>query len=395
MSDPDPGPWLRACALVAAAGTLLAVISGAVGLGGAHRIVAALSAPPIVALVIAARLQHRRLLPPTAAAAVLVAAAAATPASGAHAVLAAVALAAVLVTVTATFRGDSGRPAAWRDYLVLVKPRIMSLLLVTGFCGMIVGAGGWPGTETAVAAMTGLALACGGASALNHVLDRDIDPLMGPRTSARPVASGRVAPARALEFGLALSAFSFVLLASAVNVLTATLALVGNLFYVLVYTRWLKRATPLNIVIGGAAGAVPPLVGWAAATGNLSLPALWLFLIVFLWTPPHFWSLALLLRERYAAARIPMLPVVRGETETIRRIVLYSVALVAATAAPFATGTLGIEYLVAALGLGGGFLYLALRLRGNPTRRRALLLFHYSLLYLAALFAAAALTAGL
>ena len=140
----------------------------------------------------------------------------------------------------------------------------------------------------------GLALACGGAAALNHVLDRDIDRLMGKRTRARPLAAERMPPTRALEFGLTLSAFSFVLLASLVNVLAATLALVGNLFYVLVYTRWLKRSTPQNIVIGGAAGAVPPLVGWAAVTGNLTLPALWLFLIVFFWTPPHFWALALL-----------------------------------------------------------------------------------------------------
>ena len=151
--------------------------------------------------------------------------------------------------------------------------------------------------------MVGLALACGGASALNHVLDADIDRLMGKRTEKRPVAAGRVPPARALEFGLALSALSFVLLASTVNVLTAALALVGNLFYVLVYTRWLKRSTPQNIVIGGAAGAVPPLVGWAAATGNLALPALLLFLIVFFWTPPHFWALALLIKDNYAARR--------------------------------------------------------------------------------------------
>ena len=151
--------------------------------------------------------------------------------------------------------------------------------------------------------MAGLALACGGASALNHVLDADIDRLMGERTEKRPVAAGRVTPARGLEFGLALSALSFVLLASTVNVLTAALALVGNLFYVLVYTRWLKRSTPQNIVIGGAAGAVPPLVGYAAATGNLGLPALWLFLIVFLWTPPHFWALALLIKENYASGQ--------------------------------------------------------------------------------------------
>ena len=156
---------------------------------------------------------------------------------------------------------------------------------------------------------------------------------MGKRTEKRPVAAGRVTPAHALEFGLTLSALSFVLLASTVNVLTAALALVGNLFYVVVYTRWLKRSTPQNIVIGGAAGAVPPLVGYAAASGNLGLPALWLFLIVFLWTPPHFWALALLIKENYAAAKVPMLPVVRGDAETTRQIVWYSVVMVAFTLA--------------------------------------------------------------
>jgi protoheme IX farnesyltransferase len=389
-----PTGWLRACALIAAAGTLLAVVSGGLGLGGTHRTVAALTGPPLAALAAAALLRHRQLLLPTAAAGALVAAAAASPGRVPHTVLAALALAAVLVTAAATFRGEPGRPASLRDYVVLVKPRIMSLLLVTGFCGMVIGARGWPGTGTALAAMAGLALACGGASALNHVLDRDIDPLMGPRTRTRPVASGRVGPTRALEFGLALSAFSFVLLTSTVNVLTATLALVGNLFYVLVYTHWLKRSTPQNIVIGGAAGAVPPLVGWAAATDNLSLPALWLFLIVFLWTPPHFWSLALLLKDRYAAARIPMLPVVRGEATTLRWIVGYSAVLVVATTVPFAAGELDGAYLASALALGGAFLYLALRLLCDPSRRRALLLFHYSLLYLAALFVAAAITAA-
>jgi protoheme IX farnesyltransferase len=200
-------------------------------------------------------------------------------------------------------------------------------------------------------------------------------------------------PARALEFGLALSAFSFVLLASAVNVLTATLALVGNLFYVLVYTRLLKRSTPQNIVIGGAAGAVPPLVGWAAATGNLALPALLLFLIVFLWTPPHFWALALLLKRDYEAARIPMLPVVRGERETTRQIVLYAGALVAFTLA--VAVWFGFVYLGAAAVLGAVFLWLALRLRRRTTPKRAALLFHYSLLYLALLFAAVAVGASL
>ena len=198
-------------------------------------------------------------------------------------------------------------------------------------------------------------------------------------------------PSRALEFGLTLSAFSFVLLASLVNVLTAVLALVGNLFYVLVYTRWLKRTTPQNIVIGGAAGAVPPLVGWAAVTGNLTLPALWLFLIVFFWTPPHFWALALLIRKDYAAARVPMLPVVRGVHATTRQILWYAVVLVAVSVVPVVWGPLGVVYLAAALGLGGAFVWLAFRLRRETTRRHAALLFHYSLLYLALLFAAMAL----
>jgi protoheme IX farnesyltransferase len=242
--------------------------------------------------------------------------------------------------------------------------------------------------------MAGLALACGGASALNHVLDRDIDRHM-QRTDRRPVAADRIAPTRALEFGLALSALSFVLLASLVNVLTALLALAGNLFYVFVYTRWLKRSTPQNIVIGGAAGAVPPLVGWAAATGNVTVPALLLFAIVFFWTPPHFWALALLIRRDYEAAGIPMLPVVRGERETTKQIVLYSGVLVAVTASPFLWGTLGVPYLVAALVLGAVFFVLALGLRRKPTPRRAALLFHFSLLNLALLFAAMAVDAAL
>ncbi len=224
---------------------------------------------------------------------------------------------------------------------------------------------------------------------MNHVLDRDIDALMGSRTKERPVASGRVSPAQALEFGLFLSALSFALLASGVNVLTAVLALVGNLFYVIVYTRWLKRSTPQNIVIGGAAGAVPPLVGYAAATGSLALPALWLFLIVFLWTPPHFWALALMIKNAYAAAGVPMLPVVRGDRETARQILLYSIGLVAFT---IAVGLwLGPVYTVAAAVLGAVLIVLAVLLRRDLTRVRAQVLFHYSLAYLALLFVAAAL----
>ncbi len=207
-----------------------------------------------------------------------------------------------------SFRGEPVAFGPWRDYVTLTKPRIMSLLLLTGAAGMFVGAGGWPDGWMFLAMMAGLALACGGSSALNHVMDADIDKLMGERTAARPVAAGRVAAPRALEFGVVLMALSFALLASTVNVLTAVLALVGGLFYVVVYTGYLKRSTDQNIVIGGAAGAVPPLVGYAAATGDLTLPALLLFLIVFLWTPPHFWALALMIKEHYAAANVPMLP---------------------------------------------------------------------------------------
>jgi heme o synthase len=239
--------------------------------------------------------------------------------------------------------------------------------------------------------MAGLALACGGASALNHYLDRDIDKLMGARTEKRPVASGRVPAERALEFGLALSAFSFVLLDSLVNLPTALLALAGNLFYVLVYTRWLKRSTPQNIVIGGAAGAVPPLVGFAGASGHLGWAALVMFVVVFVWTPPHFWALALMIKEHYARANVPMLPVARGDAETARQIVWYTLLLIAVTLAPVAFGTFGLVYGVAALALGALFLWLAVELRRTMERAAAVRLFHFSLLYLALLFVAMAL----
>jgi protoheme IX farnesyltransferase len=375
---------MRLTGLAAAGATLLAVISGA--LGFEHRLLAALALPPLVALVLGGKFATPRLFKPALTALALFGAAALVEGEPLHATVAALAFAATLVACAQTFRGESVPAGSWRDYVALTKPRIMTLLLLTGACGMVIGARGLPPASLFVATMLGLALACGGASALNHVLDADIDRLMGKRTEQRPVAAGRIEPGRALEFGLTLSAFSFVLLASAVNVLTAVLALVGNLFYVLVYTRWLKRSTPQNIVIGGAAGAVPPLVGWAAATGNLALPALFLFLIVFFWTPPHFWALALLIRENYAAAHVPMLPVVRGERETLRQIVGYTLVLIAVTLLPFAFGTAGVGYAVGALALGGAFLFLTLRLRRDPSRRGAALLFHYSLLYLALLF---------
>jgi heme o synthase len=398
-TDGAPGPLLRLATVAAAAAAAAVVVSAALELGRGHWGAALVALPLLVAVLVAAIVSYRRLVLPAAVAVGLMVAAIATGglvawvdanwAVGVHVAAAGGALAASLVTLAVSFRGETLPLGPWRDYVTLTKPRIMSLLLVTGAGGMFVGAGGWPGAVELLTMLVGLALACGGASALNHVIDRDIDKLMGSRTAARPVASGRVPAPRALEFGLVLSALSFALLASTANVLTAVLALVGNLFYVVVYTGYLKRSTDQNIVIGGAAGAVPPLVGYAAATGNLALPALWLFLIVFLWTPPHFWALALMIKDHYAAANVPMLPGTRGDAETTRQIVLYSVALVAFT---LVVGIwLGPLYTVAAAALGAYFLLLAHRLRADASRRNAVVLFHYSLAYLALLFVAAAI----
>jgi heme o synthase len=393
---PQPGPWLRLTAVAGVAGVAVVVATGSWGL--AHDVASHVTLALLAATALAARLAHPdrpELLASAAASFFLFAgaglAALADAPAWLHVALGAAALAAAALCTAIAFRG--GRPvprASWRDYVTLTKPRIMVLLLITGAGGLMVGAGGLPSAGLALATLGGLALACGGASALNHVLDRDIDTHM-KRTALRPVASGRIPPERALEFGLALSALSYVVLTSFVNVLAALLALVGNLFYVIVYTRWLKRSTPQNIVIGGAAGAVPPLVGYAAATGNLSLVALALFLIVFFWTPPHFWALALLIKRDYAAAGIPMLPVVRGERETARSIVLYSFVLVAVTLLPVLGRTLGPLYLVSAALLGLVFLGLALALQRQTTAVRARRLFSYSLAYLALLFVAMAI----
>jgi protoheme IX farnesyltransferase len=393
---PRPGPWLRLIALAATAGTAVVVATGSWGL--AHDVAANVTLALLAATVLAARLAHPdrpELLGAAASAFVLFStaglAALADAPAWLHMALGAFALAAASVATAVAFRGGrAARGGSWRDYLTLTKPRIMVLLLITGAGGMIVGAGGLPSAGLALATLGGLALACGGASALNHVLDSDIDTRMA-RTARRPVAAGRVPPERALEFGLALSALSYVVLTSFVNVLAALLALAGNLFYVLVYTRWLKRSTPQNIVIGGAAGAVPPLVGWAAATGDLTLTALALFLIVFFWTPPHFWALALLIKRDYAEAGIPMLPVVRGERATARSIVRYSLVLVAITLLPVLGRTLGPVYLVSAAVLGLVFVGLAVALERQTTPVRARRLFSYSLAYLALLFVAMAI----
>ena len=398
-----PSPWLRLLALGAAAATALVVATGEHALTHDAAVLVALAL--LVATFLAARLgrpDRRDLVLGAGAALALFVVqiglgGVVALADGAgwtvdlHVALGAVALAASAVTAGAAFRDRAPGPrASWRDYVTLTKPRIMTLLLLTAAGGFFAGASGDVSWTTFAATMGGLALACGGASALNHVLDRDIDKLMGKRTEKRPVAAGRIPPERALEFGLALSAASFVVLASTVNVLAAGLALFGNLFYVLVYTRWLKRTTPQNIVIGGAAGAVPPVVGWAAATGNLTLPALLLFLIVFFWTPPHFWALALLIRREYAAAKIPMLPVVRGESETTRAIVRYTLVLIGVTLLPFVANAAGWLYLGVAVALGAVFLALALVLAHRKTPAHARRLFSYSLAYLALLFVALA-----
>jgi len=271
------------------------------------------------------------------------------------------------------------------DYATLTKPRVQSLLLFTTITTMYVA--GDPSLGLVALTCLGGALSAGGAGAINHYFDRDIDALM-KRTADRPVPSGRVAPGNALAFGIALGVASFALLSLTVNVLAAALALSGLLGYVLVYTVWLKRTTPQNIVIGGAAGAVPPLVAWAAVTGSLDWSALYLFAIVFYWTPPHFWALSLLMKDEYERAGVPMLPVVRGETETRRQIVLYSVLLVAVTLLPFAGQLFDAAYLLAAMALGAAFLAMALHLRRHADRRSALRLYLFSLAYLALLFAA-------
>jgi protoheme IX farnesyltransferase len=380
--------------LAAVLGTGLAVVSGAAGWDTAHRVLAAVALPPLAALVATAWVSARRLLPLAVTALVLFGLAALLTGRDVHLGFASLAFGATALLAAATFRGSTAQ-GPLRDYVTLTKPRIMSLLLLTGAAGLFVGAGGVPEASVFALTMIGLALACGGASALNHYLDRDIDKLMGARTEQRPVASGRVPAERALEFGLALSAFSFVLLDSLVNLPTALLALAGNLFYVLVYTLWLKRSTAQNIVIGGAAGAVPPLVGYAGAAGHLGWAALVMFAIVFVWTPPHFWALALMIKEHYANAGVPMLPVTRGDRETARQIVLYTGLLVAVTLAPVAFGVFGLSYGIAAAVLGAVFAWYALELRRTMERAAAVRLFHYSLLYLALLFLAMAVDAVL
>jgi heme o synthase len=280
--------------------------------------------------------------------------------------------------------------AVANDYVSLTKPRIISLLLLTCVATMFVADPSGPALSTILWTMLGGYLAAGGAGAINHYIERERDARM-ERTSGRPLASGRISPARGLAFGIALGVVAIAQLAITVNTLTAALAAAGLLGYVFVYTLWLKPRTPQNIVLGGAAGAIPPLVGWAAATGELSAQALWPFAIVFFWTPPHFWALSLLISDDYARTGVPMLPVVRGETTTRHQIVVYALLLVAITIGPVLTGLFGAPYLAAALVLGAGFVGLAIVLLRSPSREAARRLYLSSLAYLALLFVAMAL----
>ena len=277
----------------------------------------------------------------------------------------------------------------WR-YVQLTKPRVIELLLVTTLPAMILAEDGFPPLLLVLEVLVGGALAAGGANTINCWIERDRDQIMR-RTAHRPLPMGTIAPERALVFGLALEVLAFALLWSRVNLLSALLAVGAMLFYVFVYTIWLKPRSPQNIVIGGAAGAVPVLVGWSAVTGSIGTPAWVLFAIVFLWTPPHFWALALRYREDYAAAGIPMLPVVKGEHAALREIVVYSVLVFAATLVLPLVSDAGVIYVVAAVGLGTAFVAQAVRLSRSTSPERAIRFFTFSNTYLAALFAAVAL----
>ena len=273
-----------------------------------------------------------------------------------------------------------------RDLIALTKPRIISLLLVTTIAPMFVA--GRPAWTLVLAVFVGGYLMAGGANAVNMYIDRDIDDRMS-RTRLRPIPSGRMQPREVLAFGVLLSTAAVWLFAAAANVLTAALALAGFYFYVFVYTRWLKRSTPQNIVIGGAAGAFPPLVGWAAVTGRVDLLAVFLFLIVFYWTPPHFWALALLKQKDYDRAGVPMAPLVWGERETKRQMLWYTLILIPLTVLPVAFGALGVVYLACALLLGTLFVRDVVRvMRAEVWTKPAWRLYKFSLLYLALLFAA-------
>ncbi|MGB5038230.1 MAG: heme o synthase, partial [Blastocatellia bacterium] len=293
------------------------------------------------------------------------------------------------VTNRVVLEGGVKERATWRDYLTLTKPRVISLLLFTTLMAMVIAAGGWPGTWLFIAVAIGGYMSAGAANAINMVIDRDIDVRM-ERTAMRPTVTERISSRSALLFAYLLAGGSFALLWGAANMLTAMLALAGLVCYVIVYTLYLKRRSWNNIVIGGAAGAFPPLVGWAAVTGDLNWFAWCLFWIIFLWTPVHFWALALLIKDDYAKAGVPMLPVVHGERVTVIQIVLYAVLTAAISSMPLVLGEVGMIYLVAAFALNAMLLLRSLQLFQTPDRPHASSLFKYSMTYLFLLFLAMA-----
>jgi protoheme IX farnesyltransferase len=279
-----------------------------------------------------------------------------------------------------------------RDFLTLTKPVVVLLLLVTTYAGLVVGGKAWPSASLTFWTLLGGFMAAGGSSALNQYIDRDLDKHM-QRTQKRPLAAGRMMPAEGLAFGLALSVLSFYIYAGFVNLLTAFLALAGIIYYVVLYSILLKKATVQNIVIGGGAGAIPPLVGWAAATGGLNIPSLFLFAIVFMWTPPHFWALAIVRKQDYSRAGVPMMPVVRGEKETRWQILIYTLELVAVTLLLPVFRFTGTIYLISALVLGGSLIYTAWKVWKVPGNKVAWQMYRWSSMYLAFIFLALMLDA--
>jgi len=279
-----------------------------------------------------------------------------------------------------------------RDYVSLTKPRIISLLLLTTVATMFVADPSGPALSTILWTMLGGYLAAGGAGAINHYIDRNRDA-QNNRTSNRPLADGRIKPINGLIFGIVLGAIAFFQLWLTVNFLSAALAMVGLFGYVFLYTLWLKPLTPQNIVIGGSAGAVPPLVGWAAASGSLTWDAMWPFLIIFFWTPPHFWALSLMIKDDYAKTGVPMLPVVKGEEATRQAIMIYTIFMVGFTVGPYCTGLLGPLYLAASIVLGVIYIGFSFALWRNPSPKLTLQAYLYSLAYLALLFISMAVAA--
>jgi len=276
--------------------------------------------------------------------------------------------------------------ATWRDYYELGKPRVVFLIVFTAFVGMLLAVPGLPPLNALLFGNLGIALAATSAAAINHVLDRRFDREM-KRTEGRPIPLGHVTERQALSYATALGVLAMVLLIACVNVLTAILTFASLIGYAIVYTVWLKHATPQNIVIGGAAGAAPPVLGWAAVTNTVDPNALLLFLIIFVWTPPHFWALAIARRDDYAKVGIPMLPVVYGVEFTRLHILLYTILLLLVTILPYLTGMAGLLYLAAAVILGGIFIYYALQLKFRPTEQLPMRTFGFSITYLSLLFA--------